>query len=102
MSYNNTKQWISLSHFGGLNENSLPRLVCLNTWPPVGRTVWGKVSMYGLVGGGVSLDLRFQKAHVFPVNSLCSCLWIRMSALSCYSGAMPVFCCAPSPDGGQL
>lgn len=34
----------------GLRENSPHRLLCLNAWFPVGRTIWGKT------GGGVLLE----------------------------------------------
>jgi hypothetical protein len=36
---------LSLREFGALNENGLYRILCLNIWSPVGRTVWE-----GLVG----------------------------------------------------
>jgi hypothetical protein len=28
------------NHWGGLNENGLHRVIYLNVWSPVGRTVW--------------------------------------------------------------
>ena len=62
---------------GDLNGNGLQRLICWNTWLPIGR--W--IRRHGLVGQGVSLRraLRFQKTHVVPRCSfLVSCFQLKM------------------------
>jgi hypothetical protein len=55
----------SIGWCGGFNENGSYRLTALNTWSPLGGTVWKGLGAYNLVEGGVSLELGVEvlKAH---------------------------------------
>jgi hypothetical protein len=48
----------------GLNENGPDKLVYLNTWSPVGRTVWEEL-------GGMSLLEECIMGMLFPVSYSC-------------------------------
>lgn len=74
------------------------RLVHLNAWFPVGRTVREGLGGLGVVllgevcHCGVGFALRFQKPMPFLVSFLSAlCLWIKMSALSYSSSSMPAY-----------
>lgn len=61
-----------------LDENASHRLMITDTWPPVGRPIWGR--RCGVVGGGVLLGgaWRLSKAHTILYVLSASCLEIRI------------------------
>ena len=52
------------------DKNDSPWLIYWNVWSLVCKTVWGRIRKYGLVGGGVTLEGEFSKAHPMPSLSL--------------------------------
>ena len=69
-SENKNEMGIDFNRCGGLNENSPHRLIYLNTWSPVGRTVLEGLESMALLEEVCHWGwaLRFQKPMPGPVS----------------------------------